>query len=522
MRAYSLRSMPRSLGAIERAAKLVGLDPDVLLPHVWLWRPSPLFEFGNDDYTYNETHHVLTRLPYALDPLPPQLQNGFKPFLEWRRGSSPRDLTVTLLDGMPYRLKRSGAWSKGPGDTLGEPPPTEILFREFLGWFFGFLVLPTDHPDLRLRGMGKAVEQLRLTDLFVGQNVRAFCEFQRLRNGRFDHFGLKKLRQDWCLLVGSKESWGRHAQQKLANDLAHSLNGKSVPETPGDWFAWCDEQLSEIDDWIDTETEGRTGKAKYRKARSMQDALARILELRAPMEEVVWPTIFWLSANRPPACYSVHDRMVFESHLFTIAALASEPHRVETWSGVRWGKDLRLVDGMWYLTIAQKEFKTRRFLSRAYKSQIEPAAQPFCTAFYEIWKEAFEYDPLAAEHVTRDSFVNAAARSPNKRPSHEVLRIRLAYLTEIWGTVVGPHSFRHLWATDWLKRNPHDYQTVAGKLCDKISTIIDQYAHIYSEDHSHRTAEANANLSILAAENLVRHLAKRKPQVEGRNRRKRK
>jgi len=512
LKSHRQNRMPRSVAAVERVAVRVGLDPADLLPHVWLWQPTPLFDFQNPEYDWGSTHYDITQLQYRLDPLPTKVTESVEPFLTWRHAGSPRELAVRLLDGSEHVLVRDGAWSKRKSAEGKEWVPTAIAFCNFLEWFFGFLVLPTDHDDPRMRGLGKAEDQLRLTDLFVGANVVAFCKFQKRRNGRFDHTGLKKLRQDWCLIVGSDGAWGRYAQRALYDDLAHSLGGDDVPQNSSDWVEWCDTQLKVIDRWIETETEGRKGKNKYKKARSAEEALAVLLEKRAPMEEIVWPTILWLAANRPYSYYSVYDRLTFEQRIFTMVAFAAEPHRIETWSGVRWGKDLRLIDGKWHLTIPIAEFKNRRMLSRNYKSWIEPAAQPFFTAFYKIWKEAFGYDPLAREHVTRDSYVCAAWSRPNKRPDSQVHRTRLAHLSVIWGIAIAAQAFRHIWATDWLKRHPFDYATVAGKLNDEIKTIVSQYSHIYSEDHSIRAADANAGLEQKAADNLARLLRKqRKP-----------
>lgn len=42
----------------------------------------------------------------------------------------------------------------------------------------------------------------------------------------------------------------------------------------------------------------------------------------------------------------------------------------------------------------------------------------------------------------------------------------------------GPHGFRHIVATDWLKRNPNDFLTVSELLGDTVETVIREYAHL--------------------------------------------
>ena len=42
----------------------------------------------------------------------------------------------------------------------------------------------------------------------------------------------------------------------------------------------------------------------------------------------------------------------------------------------------------------------------------------------------------------------------------------------------GPHGFRHIVATDWLKKYPNDYLTVSELLGDTMQTVIREYAHL--------------------------------------------
>ena len=42
----------------------------------------------------------------------------------------------------------------------------------------------------------------------------------------------------------------------------------------------------------------------------------------------------------------------------------------------------------------------------------------------------------------------------------------------------GPHALRHLVATDWLRKNPDDFLTVAELLGDRLQTVLDNYAHL--------------------------------------------
>ena len=42
----------------------------------------------------------------------------------------------------------------------------------------------------------------------------------------------------------------------------------------------------------------------------------------------------------------------------------------------------------------------------------------------------------------------------------------------------GPHTVRHLVATNWLSKHPNDFLTVAELLNDRLETVMSEYAHL--------------------------------------------
>jgi integrase len=495
--------MPRTVERVTEVAALVGLDPAELLPLVWIWDPPRLFDLQNPNYVWNAGHSNRTQSVYALAALPEAVAKILDPFFDWRAGRCPARLEVRLLDGTTKVLKRESLWSRRGSQAKDEFSATEKIVREFFLGFFGFLTLSADAPDPMLRGVGISEEDLRASHVFLSENIIAYCEFQKARNGRFDHYGLAKLRQDYGLLIGSKDAWGRCAQADLYQELM-AVTGDKCPTSPAEWQNWCDDQVHAIDDWIEIETKGRRGRDKFQKARSPEDALAQLLDLERPMAEVVWPTIYWLIDNKPPAYYPLYDRMRFGRKIFVMTALAAEPHRIENWQGMIWSRHLYKRDGLWQLMIPASEFKNRRKLSKPYRSAIEPAAQPIFEAYYQLWKEAFGMDPLSQENIGKTCYVLAQhpGTDPSRRPCHEIVRSHLVLLVELWNITVGPHAMRHTWATDYLKRHPGDYATVAGKFHEKVDTVAREYAHLSSMDHSRNAARANGDQEKVARQNL--------------------
>jgi site-specific recombinase XerD len=46
----------------------------------------------------------------------------------------------------------------------------------------------------------------------------------------------------------------------------------------------------------------------------------------------------------------------------------------------------------------------------------------------------------------------------------------------------GPHAFRHLVATDYLRKHPNDFLTVAVLLNDRLETVLKAYAHLRQDE----------------------------------------
>ena len=46
----------------------------------------------------------------------------------------------------------------------------------------------------------------------------------------------------------------------------------------------------------------------------------------------------------------------------------------------------------------------------------------------------------------------------------------------------GAHAFRHIVATDYLKRYPGAFKLVADLLCDRLETVIKEYGHTSALD----------------------------------------
>lgn len=429
--------MPVTPEAAASWEKKLGLADDVLQRLCWFWKPAPLFELNNNSYRWHGAHSGATTMPYALKDLPPAVEEAFLPFCHWKKAVRREPLKVQHLDGTTHILKRRGKWTLSGCQKAGDMPRTERVVRETLRSVFGFLTLSGDHPDERMRGLGIDISDLRLSHFFVASNIVAYCKLQEARNGCFDHTGLARLYQDYTLLIGSPESYGRHAQLALLQDLSDVFTPDKTPATANMWEEWCTEQREEVADWISVATNNREGALKFRQARSARSKLQFLLETEQPIQDVIWPTILHIAKNRPPVYYKSEIRYSFEVRLFTLVALTAEPLRPSNWRNMEWGRHLTLRNNSWCISIPHDEFKNRRLLSDSYNSVIDDDARAFFDDFYEVWKIRFGYDPLDKKCPHLKTYVLASTESDGTCSLNEqAIKDRLKDLAVLWGCLL--------------------------------------------------------------------------------------
>lgn len=93
--------------------------------------------------------------------------------------------------------------------------------------------------------------------------------------------------------------------------------------------------------------------------------------------------------------------------------------------------------------------------------------------------------PAAAGPVKPKVHLDQRGVEPDKGWTAEGLSARLLMLTSTY--IEGcpgfrAHAFRHIIATDHLRRHPGDYLTVATLLHDKLATVLENYGHLQVGD----------------------------------------
>jgi integrase len=178
------------------------------------------------------------------------------------------------------------------------------------------------------------------------------------------------------------------------------------------------------------------------------------------------------------------ERITLERDLFMIQLLTEQPLRIKMLSIMIYKADntgnlYQRADGTYALRFDRKDFKNER---GAAKKNYDVAFRPSFTA--KIDRYLKKVLPLFGDSrplvfVAFDS----GMRQTNVRTASLQNAFRKRTRQFLPGCVgFGPHSVRHLLATDYIKNHESGWQTAADVLHDTLVTVMKAYAFIKAED----------------------------------------
>jgi hypothetical protein len=472
------------------------------------WKPIRLFDLSNpSDTTWGKENRRLVNLPYYLAKPPSKFMESLEPFLHWRSEQSSGLVRLELLDGTFVELVAASAWTSQKGQAAFTSSGRK-MFLEFSRSFGGFATLPSDASDERLRGLGIPLKDLNVGHLMEAENVCKFFDFKRNRRGQSTgQVDMDFLR--WNMLMNPKNGYLRFAQ-RLSWSYLHKLLEEKTPQTPSEWNQYCDEQVRIVQQKHTLLHRGKSVRSRRRQGRSASTTLKTLFTYDRPLAEVIWPTILYLEDKILQESVTPRRRFAHHYRIFLMVVFVLVTLRASNWINMLWGKNLFLKDGRWKIYLEVGEFKNRRALNEDYLIDVGDEGQDYFSNHYDLWKEVFGYDPLLPKYRQRESFVLANMCSittvtGNPEPQQftiAAITYRLRFLEKVWNLHIGPHAFRHIRATDWEKRFPGDFSTIAGFLNDSEETVRKHYGHANSSDYHKAVVVADKDIKVQARKHL--------------------
>ncbi len=234
-----------------------------------------------------------------------------------------------------------------------------------------------------------------------------------------------------------------------------------------------------------------------RLSRDPTERLAAVLHDEFPLKKLLE---FVESLERccpPPAHHRDYCAWIRDVTLCRL--MLSNPIRASQYAAMTFREDgrgnlLRVGPGRYRLRFEPEDFKNEKGAAgKPYEVDVDDSVAPWIDRYLA------ESRPHLVDAESTDRFFLAAVVGPRKHKAflteqgleqqrgwsaHGILdRIKKLTATYIEGCPgFGPHAFRHIIATDHLRRHPGDYLTVATLLHDKLETVLKSYAHLRPAD----------------------------------------
>lgn len=355
--------------------------------------------------------------------------------------------------------------------------------------FLGFLELGHVHGGLGLPAGGHDT----LAWLIKSDYLITYIKFVRRRADGILHNGLFTLlntfRSHLRPLTGYV--W---LNDELGNTLPPSVwthQDSSTLTRKEAWQMRCQEAYNALMAY----TSKLNSEGKTQRSRDPAERLKAIVANQFPMKELL--RVIHALENDPPRPGQERGYAVWLRDLLLLKMLARHPLRVQHFAVMTFrGPAANLFQSKtgWELHFDLKEFKNAKsHTTTAYTVTLDASLVPWLHRYLSEARDCLvgaadcDYLLLPSSEGSRtaphdDSEPELKA---NGTWSPEGISTRLKTLTARYssdGMAFGAHSFRHIAATDHLKRNPREYAVVAKMLNDKLETVIREYDHTEQQD----------------------------------------
>lgn len=460
----------RFLPAVHRLEEIFGLPVGVLIAKL------PKVLFGDTESIkscqtgYRKHGATLIRLPYLLKEFPPTLQG------EWD------DVFRFYTDAAWLRmhgLKRNSKWRIREHDNSC---PSARRIGHLISEFMGYLCLPSDAEDPRLRGMGFRPEELTLAAFSDSGLVYNFSQFKRGRSYLKHYNADTFILFSFCLSLLRKETGFLWQSPDLGSRLP-------VPVPAAEWHAWCERHRSVIKSTVkDLRRED-----EFKKTRDPFEPISAIILNNQHPLEVLFELAADYEADAPPRRASHHHKAVHYQNLFLIKFVTLIPLRAFNLSVMTWRPDgtgnlYQKPDGSWWVRVDPSYLKNHKGAAkdRPFDVPVHPSLWPYVEEFLfthrphlagaaecdYVFRPALKLKATKARHPGREVAVHVLSR--------KVFRITQRYIPDCPGFSL--HAFRHLVATEYIKNNPAGYAIAASILYDREKTVRSNYAWVVPAD----------------------------------------
>lgn len=440
------------------------------------------------------------KLRYLID-VPESIQAEWKQLVKYK--------TSILRE----HASSNDVWRVKPLDKIGNKPrwfglvddfqyvPAADACWSFIGRYFSWLAL-----DIDKGGAGYAVERINTLAWVLNQELmKQFLAWHQERSGNILHGGIISVLHYSAMLLRPKTGFlwcnpqfARKLDKKArVGCLGFEIEGMDLDELSDAWQKRCEQ----VWDRYQKDAKFLDGHKSKKKAREPKERISDILAHPRPLSVVI--DMLAAYKKNPPSCLNTKRYAVWTRDVLLLAWLTANPLRIGHFALMKYSPDntenlYRHEDGYWHYRCARDDFKNSP------KQYMNTPEGLYDVRLPEYVGEAIELylkegrPLLAGAHDGNYLFLpeKFANKTEHDRTGAEVpvfydrwnsdamsTRVRIITQASREGNPgFGPHAFRHIVATDYLKRYPGAYKLVADLLCDRLDTVIKEYGHTSAQD----------------------------------------
>ena len=392
-----------------------------------------------------------------------QLETEFQGLLEFKTSFIP-----------PLGMKRPKG-SRWTGLNKDNIPPSALLVKRELAYFFGFCCLPTDSLDPNMRGLGLNRNILSLTTLTDFEAVEKFVTVFKVKRagGKYNNGAIS--------FIGTVNSLLRRETGYLFQKPELGINS-GLSKDKKAWQRSCVNafvKLTEIKNSI--KHEKLTGGDDFKLGRDPKEPIREILAEQYPIKVIIKMVQEILSDAAKTTDGSVIQSVYYRDALL-ISLLQANPLRISMFSMMKLDENLvKKSDDSWWIKFNRQDFKNRQFLKDDFEARVPPELWEMIDNYVSLYRPR-----LAGSHDSSYVFVHSKKEVSKYKEKFgflpgglsNIIKFRtMEYIPGCKG--FGPHAFRHIVATDIIKNNPeYGFYLASIVLNDSIKTVQDNYSHL--------------------------------------------
>ncbi|MFM0347305.1 site-specific integrase [Paraburkholderia sp. RL17-347-BIC-D] len=456
----------RALPSVTRIERALGLKKDALrslisetktgkptMTHAAIPYRSRLKSLTSDEYLLPESE------------ISPELRQEWDSLFQYKTATRPR-LKRTKRGRWRLRHETQIARKLQAAAYLGESgcPTANIAFSRIRS-FLGFLCRPRSKGGM---GIPKS-EVMTLAWFAVPEAVDSYLTFVKMRADGIVHEGHRSFAAFTSSLT-TKRTGFLVQQPEFASRLPTRFVDRPFEEM-------CDESYELAHEWIG-QVSGHS-----RKPEDPIRALLASSEPLAPLLKAITALDKAAAASAPGSL----QEALYKRDALLLSMLMANPLRLSNFTLMTYAADgtgnLYRAETAWRLKFEASDFKNER------GARGSPYDAPLPQGLSKRIEEYLdEFRPrLIRKNPDTTLLLPTRDGKPWGNLTKQMHRFTRQFVEETPG--FGPHAVRHLVATDYLRKHPNDYPTVALLLHDTLETVMATYAHLRQDDFFGRWEE---------------------------------